>query len=47
MLNLCEIKCTLHLFKEKHLIHMTENEKDNYSTDLHMDGIGFFINPIN
>ena len=29
------------------LIHMTENEKDNYSNDLHMDGIGFFTNPIN
>ena len=29
------------------LIHMTENEKDNYSNDLHMDGIGFFANPIN
>ena len=29
------------------LIHTTENEKDNYSNDLHMDGIGFFTNPIN
>lgn len=29
------------------LIHMTENEKDNYSNDLHMDGIGFFANSIN
>ena len=29
------------------LIHMTENEKDNISNDLHMDGIGFFTNPIN
>ena len=29
------------------LIHMAENEKDNYSNDLHMDGIGFFTNPIN
>ena len=29
------------------LIHMTENEKDNYSNDLHMDGVGFFANPIN
>ena len=29
------------------LIHMTENEKDNISNDLHMDGIGFFANPIN
>ena len=29
------------------LIHMTENEKDNYSNDLHMDGIGFFAHPIN
>ena len=29
------------------LIHMAENEKDNYSNDLHMDGIGFFVNPIN
>ena len=27
--------------------HMTENEKDNYPNDLHMDGIGFFANPIN
>ena len=27
--------------------HMTENEKDNYSNDLHMDGIGFFANSIN
>ena len=29
------------------LIHMTENEKDNYSNDLRMDGIGFFVNTIN
>ena len=29
------------------LIHTTENEQDNYSNDLHMDSIGFFINPIN
>ena len=29
------------------LIHMTENEKDNYSNDLHMDGIGLFANLIN
>ena len=29
------------------LIHMAENEKDNYSNDLHMDGIGFFTNSIN
>ena len=29
------------------LIHMTENEKDNTSNDLYMDGIGFFANPIN
>ena len=29
------------------LIHTTENEKDNYSNDLHMDGIGFFAHPIN
>ena len=29
------------------LIHTIENEKDNYSNDLHMDGIGFFANPIN
>ena len=29
------------------LIHMTENEKDNYSNYLHMDGIGFFAHPIN
>ena len=29
------------------LIHMTENEKDNYSNDLHMDGIGFSINSVN
>lgn len=29
------------------LIHMTENEKDNYSNDLHMDGVGFFANSIN
>ena len=29
------------------LIHMAENEKDNYSNDLHMDGIGFFANSIN
>ena len=29
------------------LIHTTENEQDNYSNDLHMDGIGFFANPIN
>ena len=29
------------------LILTTENEKDNYSNDLHMDGIGFFTNPIN
>ena len=29
------------------LIHITENEKDNYSNDLHMDGIGFFAHPIN
>ena len=29
------------------LIHTTENEQDNYSNDLHMDGIGFFTNPIN
>ena len=27
--------------------HMTENEKDNYSNDLHMDGVGFFANSIN
>ena len=27
--------------------HMTENEKDNYPNDLHMDGIGFFANSIN
>lgn len=24
MLNLCEVKCTLHFFKEKHLIHITK-----------------------
>lgn len=29
------------------LIHTTENEQDNYSNDSHMDGIGFFANPIN
>ena len=29
------------------LIHTTENEKDNYSNDLHMDDVGFFANPIN
>ena len=29
------------------LIHMTENEKDNYSNDLHMDDVGFFANSIN
>ena len=29
------------------LILTTENEKGNYSNDLHMDGIGFFANPIN
>ena len=29
------------------LILTTENEKDNYSNDLHMDCIGFFANPIN
>ena len=29
------------------LILTTENEKDNYSNDLHMDGIGFFVNSIN
>ena len=29
------------------LILTTENEKDNYSNDLHMDGIGFFTNSIN
>ena len=29
------------------LIHTIENEKDNYPNDLHMDGIGFFANPIN
>ena len=27
--------------------HMTENEKDNYSNDLHMDDVGFFANSIN
>lgn len=27
--------------------HMTENEKDNYSNNSHMDGIGFFANSIN
>ena len=26
------------------LIYTTENEKDNYSNDLHMDGIGLFAN---
>ena len=26
---------------------MTENEKDNTSNDLYMDGIGFFANPVN
>ena len=29
------------------LILTTENEKDNYSNDLHMDSIGFFANSIN
>ena len=29
------------------LIHMASKEKNNYSNDLHMDGIGFFANPIN
>ena len=29
------------------LIHMAENEKDNTSNDLYMDGIGFFANSIN
>ena len=29
------------------LIHITENEKDNTSNDLHMDDIGFFANSIN
>ena len=29
------------------LIHTIENEKDNYPNNLHMDGIGFSINPIN
>ena len=29
------------------LILTTENEKDNYSNDLHMDDVGFFANPIN
>ena len=29
------------------LIHTTENEQDNYSNDLHMDGIGLFANLIN
>ena len=29
------------------LIHTTSNEKDNYSNDLHMDGIGFFFFSIN
>lgn len=29
------------------LINMTENENDNTSSDLHMDGIGFFANSIN
>ena len=29
------------------LIHTIENEKDNTSTDLYMDGIGFFANSIN
>ena len=29
------------------LILTTENEKDNYSNDLHMDDIGFFANSIN
>ena len=29
------------------LIHMTENEKDNYSNDLQKDGVGYFANSIN
>ena len=29
------------------LIHTTENGKNNYSNDLHMDDVGFFANPIN
>ena len=29
------------------LILTTENEKDNYSNELHMVGIGFFAHPIN
>lgn len=31
MLNLCEVKCTLHFFKEKHFIHITKKSTERGS----------------